>query len=123
MQINKPDVLAEVTKRFLDYERAINVNDVAVLDDSFFDDPNTLRFGMTEELWSFDQIKAFRRSKNTAGTPRKLERYSITTYGDDIAVANAVFTRDGVNKVGRQSQTWVKIDGEWRVVSAHVSLR
>ncbi len=123
MKTNKPDVLAEVTKRFLDYERAINVNDVAVLDDSFFDDPNTLRFGMTEELWSFDEIKAFRRSKNTAGTPRKLERYSITTYGDDVAVANAVFTRDGVNKFGRQSQTWVRIGGEWRVVSAHVSLR
>jgi len=122
MEINKPKVLAEVTKRFLDYERAINSNDVAVLDDCFLDSSHTVRFGMTEELWSFDEIKAFRRTPNTAGTPRKLERYAITTFGDDLAIANATFTRQGVNKIGRQSQTWVKLDDVWRVVSAHVSL-
>jgi 1-carboxybiuret hydrolase subunit AtzH-like protein len=122
MDINKPDVVAEVTAKFLNYERAINANDIAVLDDSFLDSPRTVRFGMAEELWSFDEIKAFRRGRSTVGLARKLERYEITTYGEELAVANAIFSRDGVDKIGRQSQTWVKFGDTWKVVAAHVSL-
>jgi hypothetical protein len=122
MEINRPDVLAEVTEKFLQYERAINTNDIEVLDGSFLDSAQTIRFGITEELWSYDEIQAFRRTRNTAGTPRQLVKYLITTYGKNLAVANAVFRRDGVNKIGRQSQTWVKFDIGWKVVAAHVSL-
>ena len=122
MEINRPDVLAEVTEKFLAYERAINTNDIEVLDSSFLDSELTVRFGMTEQLWSFDEIKAFRRTRNTAGTPRQLVRYAITTYGDSLAVANAVFRREGVDMIGRQSQTWVRFDVGWKVVAAHVSL-
>lgn len=122
MEINRPDVLAEVTEKFLQYERAINTNDIEVLDGSFLDSAQTVRFGMTEELWSYDEINAFRRTRNTASTPRQLVKYVITTYGDSLAVANAVFRREGVNKIGRQSQTWVKFNMGWKVVSAHVSL-
>jgi len=122
MEVNRPEVLEEVTRRFLAYEQALNTNNVNVLDDSFLDSPHTVRFGIGEQLWSFDEIKAFRRTSNTAGIPRKLVRYEITTYGDSVAVANAVFIRAGVDKIGRQSQTWLKLDGQWKVVSAHVSL-
>jgi hypothetical protein len=122
MEINRPDVVAEVAQKFLAYEQAINTNDVETLDLSFLDSEYTVRFGMTEELWSFREIHAFRRTANTAGKPRTLVRYAITTYGDRFAVANAVFTRPSVDKVGRQSQTWVKFDHGWKVVSAHVSL-
>lgn len=122
MEINRPDVLAEVTEKFLHYEQAINTNDIEVLDRSFFDSAQTVRFGMNEELWSYDEIMAFRRTRNTAGTPRQLVKYVITTYGESLAVADAVFQREGVNKIGRQSQTWVKFDVGWKVVSAHVSL-
>ena len=122
MEVNRPDVVAEVTAKFLDYERAINTNEIATLDATFLDSPHTVRFGIQEELWSFDEIQAFRRTPNTAGTPRELVRYAITTYGERLAVANAVFRRAGVNKIGRQSQTWVKLDSGWKVVSAHVSL-
>lgn len=122
MEINRPEVVEQVRERFLQYEAAINGNDIRVLDDCFLDSPHTVRFGMDEELWSFGEIKAFRRTPNTAGTPRRLVRYEITTYGDSFAVANAVFTRAGAPKIGRQSQTWVRVDGVWKVVSAHVSL-
>ncbi len=122
MEINRPDVVEEVKRLFLRYEQALNENDVAVLDDCFLDSPHTIRFGMQEELWSFGEIKAFRRTRNTAGVPRQLVRYEITTYGDCLAVANAVFSREGVDKIGRQSQTWVKLGDQWKVVSAHVSL-
>ncbi|QAY95534.1 DUF3225 domain-containing protein [Methylovirgula ligni] len=122
MEINRPDVVAEVTKKFLEYEQAINDNDIEILDAAFLESTYTVRFGMTEELWSHEEIKAFRRSRNTAGLQRNLERYEITTYGDNIAVANAIFSRENVNKIGRQSQTWIKFGDGWRVVSAHVSL-
>jgi len=122
MEVNRPDVLAEVTEKFLEYERAINTNDIEALDGAFLDSPLTVRFGMTEELWSYNEIKVFRRTRNTAGTPRELLRYAITTYGDKLAVANAVFRREGVTKIGRQSQTWVKFDSGWKVVAAHVSM-
>lgn len=122
MEINRPEVVAEVTEKFLEYEQAINTNDIAVLDGAFLDSPLTVRFGMTEELWSYDEIKAFRRTRNTAGTPRELVRYVITTYGDNLAVADAVFRRHGINKIGRQSQTWVKLEVGWKVVAAHVSM-
>jgi hypothetical protein len=123
MQINRPDILAEVTARFLDYERALNENDIAALDDAFLDSAHTVRLGMTEELWSHDEIKAFRRGRNPAGLRRELVKYVITTYGDRMAVANCLFRRPNVPKLGRQSQTWVKLDGAWKVVAAHVSLR
>jgi hypothetical protein len=122
MDINRPDVVAEVTEKFLEYERALNANDIAALDRAFYDSDHTVRFGMAEELWSFEEIKAFRRARNPAGTPRRLDRYSITTYGDRVAVANALFSRDGVDKIGRQSQTWIRFEHGWCVVSAHVSL-
>ena len=93
------------------------------LDDAFLDSPHTVRLGMTEELWSYAEIQAFRRTRNTAGTPRELVKYVITTYGERLAVANALFRRQGVAKLGRQSQTWAKLDGAWKVISAHVSLR
>lgn len=122
MEINRPEVLAEVTAKFLEYEAALNRNDVAALDRAFRDSPHTVRFGITEELWSYDEIQAFRRARNPAGTARQLLKYVITTYGDDLAVANALFRR-AAGKLGRQSQTWVKLDGAWQVISAHVSLR
>jgi hypothetical protein len=122
MEINRLDVFAEVTEKFLAYEHAINTNDIEVLDSSFLDSEFTVRFGMTEELWSYDEIKAFRRTRNTAGTPRRLVRYVVTTYGDRLAVTNAIFRREGIDRIGRQSQTWVKVDAGWKVVSAHVSL-
>jgi hypothetical protein len=122
MEVNRPDVLAEVTAQFLAYEDAINSNDIAALDAAFLDSADTVRFGIAEQLWSYDAIKAFRRTPNTAGKRRELVRYAIVTYGDSLGVANAVFRRAGVNKIGRQSQTWVKFAGGWKVVSAHVSL-
>ena len=122
MEINRPNIVAEVTAKFLAYENAINANDIQALDASFLDSEYTVRFGMTEELWSFREIHAFRRTNNTAGKPRQLVRVEITTYGLQFAVANAVFSRPSSEMIGRQSQTWVKFEDGWKVVSAHVSL-
>lgn len=122
MEINIPDVLAEVTAAFMRYEKALTTNDVAVLDELFCDSPHTVRFGVTENLYGYDQIKAFRASRSPAGLEREIFNTVITAYGRDFAVVNTEFRRLNAAKSGRQSQTWLRMPEGWRVVSAHVSL-
>jgi hypothetical protein len=122
MEINLPQVLAEVTAAFDRYEAALVGNDVAVLDELFWDSPHTLRYGATENLYGYDAIQAFRAGRPSAGLERTLLKTVITTYGHDFATANVEFQRTGASKPGRQSQTWMRTDEGWRVVSAHVSL-
>ena len=122
MDINLPDVLQEVTTAFECYERALVSNDVAVLDELFWDSPLTLRYGATENLYGYAAIQAFRAGRPAQGLARELLHTVITTYGRDFATANTEFRRLGSDKTGRQSQTWVRTPHGWRVVAAHVSL-
>jgi hypothetical protein len=120
MEINIPEVVAEVELAFARYERALVTNDVAELDALFWRSPHTLRYGATENLYGYDAIAAFRAGRSPAGLARDLVKTVITTYGRDFATANAEFKRPTGS--GRQSQVWVRTDEGWRVVAAHVSL-
>ena len=122
MQINLPEVVAEVSAQFERYEKALTGNDVAVLDELFWDSPCTLRYGVTENLYGIDAIRAFRAGRSAQGLARTLLKVVITTYGRDFATANVEFQRSGNAKTGRQSQTWLRTPQGWRVVAAHVSL-
>jgi Protein of unknown function (DUF3225) len=122
MDINHPETLAEVTAAFARYEQALISNDVAVLDELFWNSPHTLRYGVGENLYGFAEIQAFRAGRPSQGLQRDVLRTVITTYGRDYATANIEFQRVGGNKTGRQSQTWVRMPEGWRVVAAHVSL-
>ncbi len=122
MQINLPHVVAELTAAFARYEQALVTNDVAVLDELFWDDPHTLRYGVGENLYGYDAIRAYRAGRPSVGLARTLLRTQITTYGEDFATANCEFQRLDATRPGRQSQTWMRTPEGWRVVSAHVSL-
>jgi Protein of unknown function (DUF3225) len=122
MDINHPETLAEVTAAFARYEKALVTNDVAVLDELFWNSPHTLRYGVGENLYGFAEIQTFRAGRPAQGLARDVLRTVITTYGRDYATANIEFQRVGGNKPGRQSQTWVRMPEGWRVVAAHVSL-
>jgi hypothetical protein len=122
MQINLPDVLDEVRQQFARYEHALVTNDVAVLDELFWNSPHTLRYGVTENLYGYDAIAAFRSGRPAQGLEREVLQTVITTYGRDFATANIEFRRTGSAKTGRQSQTWMRTPQGWRVVAAHVSL-
>jgi len=124
MEIDLPDVLAEVTAQFARYEAALVSNDVAVLDELFRNDSRTLRYGINENLYGYEEIMAFRAGRSPVGLMRKTARTVITTYGRDTAVASTLFYRDvwAGNKVGRQMQTWVRFPEGWRIVAAHVSI-
>lgn len=121
LDINLPAVLAEVSAVFARYEAALVSNDVAVLDELFWDSPHTLRYGATENLYGFDAIQAFRAARPSQGLARELLHTVITTYGHDLASANCEFRRKDSGKTGRQSQTWMRTPLGWRVVAAHVS--
>ncbi|MBI0535500.1 oxalurate catabolism protein HpxZ [Roseomonas sp. KE2513] len=123
MEIDIPEVRAEVEAAFARYEQALITNDVPVLEELFRDAPQTIRYGAAENLYGMDEIRAFRRARPSVGLMRTLSRTVITTYGRDFATANTMFHRDTMTgKVGRQSQAWARFPEGWRVVSAHVSV-
>ena len=123
MEIDLPEVLAEVKEQFARYEKALVTNDVAVLDELFRADPRTLRYGVGENLYGYDAIMAFRAARSPAGLMRRTEKTVITAYGRDTAVASTLFYRDTApGKVGRQMQTWVRFAQGWKIVAAHVSV-
>jgi len=123
MDIDLPDVLAEVTAQFERYERALVSNDVAVLDELFYADKRSIRYGVAENLYGHDEIMAFRAARSPVGLGRRTARTVITTYGRDTAVASTLFYREQLaGKVGRQMQTWIRFPEGWRIVAAHVSI-
>jgi len=122
IEINIPEVVAEVEKAFARYERALVSNDVAELESLFWKSPHTLRYGATENLYGYDEIAAFRAGRSPINLARDLLKTVITTYGRDFATANAEFRRIGSTRTGRQSQAWLRTEAGWRVVAAHVSL-
>ena len=121
-EINLPGVLAEVNAVFDSYEKALVGNDIAVLDALFWHSPLTLRYGAGENLYGFEAIQAFRQGRPAGNLMRTVTVRQVTTFGQDVAVANIEFQRAGSDRIGRQSQTWVRMPEGWRVVSAHVSL-
>ncbi len=121
MELNLPHVVAEMTAAFARYEAALTSNDVAVLDELFWNSPLTLRYGITENLYGYDAIASFRSARSPVGLARTTRNTVITTYGEDFATANTEFLRPPGTRIGRQSQTWVRMPEGWRVVSAHVS--
>src|SRR6202040_3229980 len=123
MEIDLPEVVAQVRSAFERYEQALVSNDIAALNAMFHDDPRTIRYGGAENLYGFQEIEAFRAARSAVGLARTLSKTVITTYGRDLAVASTLFRRTSApGKIGRQMQTWVRFAQGWRVVAAHVSL-
>ncbi len=120
MDIDFPDVKAEVEAVFAAYEKALVSNDVATLEALFWDNPRTIRYGGGENLYGMSAIRAFRRNRAPIGLARDLSQTVITTYGRDMATCMTLFSRQP-GRIGRQSQTWVRFPEGWKVVAAHVS--
>jgi hypothetical protein len=122
MDVNLPEVVAEVTAQLARYERAFVANDVEVLDELFWDDPRTVRLGAGESLYGHAAIARFRELRSPDDLEREILSEVVTTFGRDLAVTAAEFRRRSSRRCGRQSQTWVRTKVGWRIVSAHVSL-
>jgi hypothetical protein len=123
MDIDLPEIVAEVRAAFVAHARAPVGNAGAAPDAMFHADLRTIRFGIVENLFGYHEIKAFRAARSPRDLDRTLSHTVITTYGRDVAVASTLFHRaTTLGKVGRQMQTWVRFPEGWRVVAAHVSV-
>jgi hypothetical protein len=122
MEINRPEVLADVTAACDRYETALVTNDVATLSELFWNSPHVLRYGPTENLYGYEQIAGFRVARSPLNLDRHILRRTITTFGTDFATANVEFLRPPATTIGRQSQVWVRMADGWKVVAAHISL-
>jgi hypothetical protein len=123
VEIDLPEIIAEVAAEFTRYEEALVANDIATLDATFHNDRRTIRYGASENLYGYAEIEAFRAARSPVGLARTLSKTVISTYGCDHAVISTLFHRTGApGKIGRQMQTWVRFKEGWRVVAAHVSL-
>ena len=123
LEIDIPEVLAELVAAFEDYERALVDNDIAGLNALFWDSPLTLRYGtrVSEIQYGHEEIAAFRIRRGAVDQRRLLRNSRITTFGRDFGVANTEFIPAGSEKIGRQTQTWMRTTNGWKIVSAHVS--
>ena len=122
-EIDLPEVIAEVSEAFRRYEQALVSNDIDTLDELFRDDPRTVRYGASENLYGYSEIKSFRAARSPVALGRTFSKTVITTYGRDFAVASTLYQRPSApGRIGRQMQTWVRFPEGWRVVAAHVSL-
>jgi hypothetical protein len=123
MDINLPDVKAEVEAAFARYEAALMANDVDTLQSLFWNSPHTIRYGINEILYGWDEIGAFRSARSPAGLARVISRTVITTFGHDFATASTLFDRVSLpTNIGRQQQSWARFPDGWHIVAAHVSV-
>jgi hypothetical protein len=118
-KIDIPEVVLEVSRKFVEYEEALSNNDLDTLDSLFWNSPLTLRYGPNGTLLGHQAISAFRRARDIKDIKRIRRNTVITTFGTDFAVTHTESDHDGVTT--RQSQTWVRMIDGWRIVSAHVS--
>lgn len=124
MEINNPDIVAEIVALYPLYEAALVNNDVDVLIGMFWASPEVVRFGATENLYGIDEIAAFRKGRTPANLARTIHNLRMVTFGADFASITLEFTRNQATAVtrGRQSQLWARLPEGWRIVSAHVSI-
>ena len=119
---NIPEVVAEVRGLFERYEQALIDKNVEVLDATFWDSPHTIRYAFQENGYGFAQIHAHRVARPPGpGTKEARRRLEIRTLGPDIATVNLEYKVRGHDKIGRQTQTWVRFPEGWKVINAHVS--
>ena len=96
---------------------------LAVLDQTFWNSPHTIRYAVRENCYGFDAIHAARVAGAPGGSKERRVRLEILTIGTDLATVNLEYVARGTGQAGRQSQTWVRFADEgWKVIAAHVSL-
>ena len=122
MEINIPEVHAEVTDAFWKYDRALVENDIDTVIALFWDSPHTLRYSPTDLLYGIQEIKDFRQTQRGTPLKREVTKLVVTTFGRVFGTANCETRRTDTGALGRQSHSWVRLEDGWRIVAAQVSV-
>ncbi len=120
--VNDPAVIAELEHLLEDYERALMTNDTAALDAYFWDDARVTRYGIADRQFGAEALRAFRATVPAPAFTRRLALPRINSFGDRFATVQVEFVRSDTPLRGFQSQTWVRFEGGWKIVAAHVSM-
>lgn len=122
MPLDDPALLQHITHLSDQYEHALNNNNLDILDALFYESEQTLRYGVGENLYGIQEIRAFRTARTGGSPPREVIRRAISVLNAETAIVNLEFQRSNETRIGRQSQTWIKTPDGWKIISAHVSL-
>lgn len=125
MSLNRPEVVQAMERLHDAYEHALTINDIEALTAFFWDSPQVVRYGVAEQLYGAQELRAYRESPQApAITARRMIRRQITTFDEHCAavMCEIEVVIGGIARAVRQSQTWVRFpDAGWRIVAAHVS--
>jgi hypothetical protein len=119
VEIDRPDVIAEVTAAFEAYERALVAGDVEALLGFFAG--RALRYGIADQQTGLAEQRRWRLAQPPLPPGRHLKDTAVQAYGMETATVTTLFGYPGSDVLSRQSQTWVRLDEGWRIVHAHVS--
>ena len=119
MQLDQPEVSAEVAAAFDAYERALVANDVPTMLGFFAE--GAVRFGIADQQVGLAEQRRWRLAQPPLPAGRRLKDTTIQAYGPDTAIVTTLFGYPGSEVLGRQSQIWVRLPDGWRIVHAHVS--
>ena len=122
-EVNRPDVVAEITEVFEAYEAALVTHDVQAMTEAFWDSELAVRYGVREVSYGAAEIAEWRRTATPVPRDRRIGPTAIVTFGDSVACVSTEFRNGDGPRTGRQSQTWVRRPEGWRIVAAHVSLQ
>lgn len=117
-----PRVVAEVRDAFEAYEAALLANDVDALNEWFWDDDATIRYGIGDQQHGYAALAAWRRAVEPVPADRAIVRADVVVLGDDVAVVTCEFRNGDEPALARQSQVWARTSNGWRIVHAHVSM-
>ena len=122
-EINDRTLVTELTALYMEYEQALCSNDIETMDRLFWDSPEVIRLGATENLYGIEEIRAFRQGRPTVNLEREILKLKVVTFGQDTASVVLEFKRviNDIPRYGRQSQLWRKFPEGWKIVFAHVS--
>jgi hypothetical protein len=121
VEVNRPDVVAEVHDAFAGYEKALSTGDNERLAAAFWDAPTVVRYGLADRQYGIERLRRWRMAQPPVPPGRRLFDTAVTTFGADLAVVTTLFDYPRTEGTGRQSQTWVRTPAGWRIVHAHVS--
>jgi len=123
--LNDPDLVALLAGMHDAYEQALTANDVEALSGYFWDSAHVVRYGVGEQLYGADELRAYRQGHTPPFTGRRIVRREICTFGPTCAtvMSEIEIIINGVPRRNRQSQTWVCLPSVgWKIVAAHVSV-
>jgi ketosteroid isomerase-like protein len=123
-ELNNPDVVAEISQLYNKYEVALCHNDVATLNQFFWDSSDVVRFGLMENIYGSEAVREYRQSRPDLKLSREISKFKVMAFDHETAIVTLEFYGGIVGKparAGRLTQVWRRFPDAWKIVSAHVS--